>query len=57
VPNLEVHLLDFHSDIYGKRLKVFFTRRIREEKRFSSPGELVEQIRMDISRARDAQTD
>ncbi|HBV98847.1 MAG: riboflavin biosynthesis protein RibF [Peptococcaceae bacterium BICA1-7] len=57
VPNLEVHLLDFHSDLYGKRLKVFFTRRIREEKRFSSPGELVEQIRMDISRARDAQTD
>lgn len=57
VPNLEVHLLDFHSDLYGKRLKVFFTRRIREEKRFSSPGELVEQIRMDISRARAALTD
>ena len=53
-PNLEVHLLDFHGDLYGKEIKVFFTRRIREEKRFSSPGELVEQIRADINRARAA---
>jgi riboflavin kinase/FMN adenylyltransferase len=57
VPNLEVHLLDFHADLYGKRLKVFFTRRIREEKRFSSVGELVDQIRLDINCARAAQTD
>ncbi len=56
-PDLEVHLLDFQGDLYGKRIKVFFTRRIREEKRFSSPGELVEQIRMDINRARAALTD
>lgn len=55
--DLEVHLLDFQGDLYGKQIKVFFTRRIREEKRFSSPGELVEQIRMDISRARAALTD
>lgn len=53
-PNLEVHLLDFQGDIYGKWVKVFLTRRIREEKRFSSPSELVEQIRTDISRAREA---
>jgi len=53
-PNLEVHLLDFHADLYGKEIKVFFTRRIREEKRFSSPGELIEQIRADINRARAA---
>lgn len=53
-PNLEVHLLDFQGDLYGKEIKVFFTRRIREEKRFSSPGELVEQIRCDINRARAA---
>ncbi|MFZ5642389.1 MAG: bifunctional riboflavin kinase/FAD synthetase [Bacillota bacterium] len=57
LPNLEVHLLDFHSDLYGKKIKVIFTRRIREEKRFSSPGELVQQIRMDINRARAALTD
>lgn len=51
-PNLEVHLLDFHSDLYGKQIKVFLTGRIREEKRFASAGELVEQIRSDISMAR-----
>ncbi|MHB8156993.1 MAG: bifunctional riboflavin kinase/FAD synthetase [Desulfocucumaceae bacterium] len=56
-PNLEVHLLDFYSELYGKKIKVFFTRRIREEKRFSSPGELVEQIHKDINRARAALTD
>ncbi|MFZ5646305.1 MAG: bifunctional riboflavin kinase/FAD synthetase [Bacillota bacterium] len=55
-PNLEVHLLDFQGDLYGKQIKVFLTRRIREEKRFSSPGELVEQIRSDINRARAAFT-
>lgn len=55
-PNLEVHLLDFQGDLYGKGIKVFFTGRIREEKRFSSPGELVEQIRSDINRARAAFT-
>lgn len=50
--NLEVHLLDFYEDLYGKNIKVFFTRRLREERRFSSPGELVEQIRIDIRDAR-----
>lgn len=52
--NLEVHLLDFYEDLYGKNIKVFFTRRLREERRFSSPGELVEQIRIDINQARTA---
>jgi riboflavin kinase/FMN adenylyltransferase len=52
VRNLEVHLLDFYGDLYGSTIKVYFTGRLRDEKRFSSPGELVEQIRIDISRAR-----
>ncbi len=52
IRNLEVHLLDFYGDLYGKKIKVYFTGRLRDEKRFSSPGELVEQIRIDISRAR-----
>ncbi len=56
-PEMEVHLLDFQGDLYGKQIKVFLTGRLREEKRFSSPGELVEQIRLDISRARAAFSD
>ena len=50
--NLEVHLLDFQGELYGKRIRVFIHRRIRGEKRFSSPIELVEQINMDINQAR-----
>lgn len=50
--NLEVHLLDFCQDLYGKQMVVLFTRRIREEKRFQSVAELVEQIHRDIDTAR-----
>jgi len=50
--NIEVHLLDFCEDLYGKQIKVSFTRRIREEKKFASPVELIKQIEMDIHEAR-----
>ena len=50
--NLEVHLLDFCQDLYGKKIVVLFTRRIREEIRFQSVAELVEQIHRDIDTAR-----
>lgn len=50
--NLEVHLLDFCSDLYGRQIKVYLKRKLRDEKRFSSPTELIEQINFDISRAR-----
>ncbi len=38
---LEVHLLDFHSDLYGKVLDVQFIKRLREERKFSGPEELI----------------
>ncbi len=50
--SIEVHLLDFYGDLYGKRIKVFFTRRLRGEKRFASVQELVKQIERDILHAR-----
>lgn len=50
--NLEVHLLDFYQDLYGKHIKVNFTRRLREEKRFNSVSELIQQIERDILEAR-----
>lgn len=49
---VEVFLLDFHGDLYGKRLEISFTRRLREERRFGSAAELVEQIRKDVAAAR-----
>lgn len=55
--NIEVHLLDFYGNLYGKRIKVFFTKRLREEKRFCSVSELVQQIEQDIIHARAALQD
>jgi len=51
-PNVEAHLLDFHRDIYGKGVKVEFVTRLRDELRFDSVQELVEQIQHDITQTR-----
>ncbi len=50
--SLEAHLLDFNENIYGKRLRVFFIDKIRDEKRFESIPELVCQIQKDSHKAR-----
>jgi len=52
VPIVEVHLLDFEGDLYGKALTVGFVERIRDERRFDSADALVGQIRDDIAIAR-----
>ena len=50
---LEIHLLDFDRDIYGKDLEVRFTRYLRAEKKFENVEALVAQIRADVKQARD----
>ncbi len=45
--SLETHILNFDEDIYDKLLLVSFTHRIREEKKFSSPEALAEQLEKD----------
>ncbi|HXI09345.1 MAG TPA: bifunctional riboflavin kinase/FAD synthetase [Thermodesulfobacteriota bacterium] len=50
--SVEVHLLDFDSDLYGERMEVHFIRRLRSEKKFKSAGDLAAQIRKDTERAR-----
>jgi riboflavin kinase/FMN adenylyltransferase len=52
-PTLEVHILDFNRNIYGEEIEVNFKKRIRDEIRFSSPAELVTQIRKDIEWAKE----
>jgi riboflavin kinase/FMN adenylyltransferase len=49
---LEAHLLDYDGDLYGQQLKLEFIERLRDELRFISRNELVEQIRLDIDQAR-----
>lgn len=46
-PVIEVHLFGFDKGIYGKDIEVIFTRKLREEKRFSGREALVKQIRID----------
>ena len=49
--SLEVHLLDFHGDLYDKELAISFQSFLREEKKFSSLEELQKQIAEDIRKA------
>lgn len=49
---VEVHLLDASPDLYGQRLRVTFEHRLRAERRFDGPDELVAQIRQDVAEAR-----
>ncbi|RME28553.1 MAG: bifunctional riboflavin kinase/FAD synthetase [Deltaproteobacteria bacterium] len=49
---LEVHVLDFQGDLYGRELRVDFMARLRDERRFSDVDALVRQIRQDVDDAR-----
>ncbi len=53
IPILEVHLLDFKEDLYNQTLRVRFIERLRDEKKFSSVQELIQQIEADIRLARE----
>ncbi len=48
-PTLEAYIINFDGDIYGKRIRVEFVKRIRPEKKFDSIEALVEQIEQDVS--------
>ena len=50
---VEVHILDFNANIYGRKIRVNFIKRIRDEKKFSSISELVDQIHLDIAAGRE----
>lgn len=47
---LEVHLLDFDGDLYGRDLRVEFVERMRDERKFESKEALIEQLSKDRSR-------
>lgn len=49
---VEVHLLDFSGDLYGKTLNVDFLSRIRDVVHFNSQQELLVQISRDIANVR-----
>ena len=50
--SIEIHILDFKSDIYGEGLKVSVVKKIRKEKKFSSVEELKKVLKLDENKVR-----
>lgn len=50
--SIEVHILDFAGDLYGRKLRIEFVERLRDDRRFADAEELVRQIQADIEQAR-----
>jgi riboflavin kinase / FMN adenylyltransferase len=50
---VETHIIDFEGDIYGKKIEVFFLKKIRDEKKFNGTEELKNQIKKDMLKARE----
>jgi riboflavin kinase/FMN adenylyltransferase len=49
---IEAHLLDFDEDLYGKAITLHFLKRLREERKFESAGQLIEQMNKDKEESR-----
>ncbi len=49
---VEVYVLDYHSDRYGRQLKIDIMARLRGEKQFATAEELKKQITEDIKQGR-----
>ncbi len=50
---IETYVLDFSSDVYGERVRLYFVDRLREERKFPSVMALTEQIGRDIEATRE----
>jgi riboflavin kinase / FMN adenylyltransferase len=49
---IEVYLLDFDADLYGQEVTIDFVERLRGDRGFDSPDELVRQMEMDEEHGR-----
>jgi len=49
---IEVHILDFHGDLYERSLVVEVHARLRDQRKFDSGEELAEQIAADVEQVR-----
>jgi riboflavin kinase/FMN adenylyltransferase len=48
---IEVHLIGFSGDVYGKLIEVEFVGRLRDTRPFNGVSELVAQLQQDVERA------
>ena len=49
---LEAHVVGFQGNLYGQRLRVAFTRRLRPERKFANANALIAAMARDVSRTR-----
>lgn len=52
-PRVEAYLLDFDRNLYGRRLKLSFIHRLRDELRFANVDALIEQMNQDLIQGRE----
>jgi riboflavin kinase / FMN adenylyltransferase len=52
---LEVNILDFNQDIYGFNLRIDFLQRLRDELKFDSADQLIQQMQYDEKLSRELQ--
>ena len=45
--SIEVHIIDFSGNLYHQNIKLYFHKRVRDELKFNSIEELVEQLKRD----------
>lgn len=45
---VEVYVVDYHDDLYGRELKLDFMERLRDEKKFNTVAELKKQMAEDV---------
>ena len=50
---LEIHVLDFNDDIYGRHVSVEFLQKLRDEEKYPDLESLRQQIALDVEQARD----
>jgi riboflavin kinase/FMN adenylyltransferase len=50
---VEAHLIDYDQDLYGRKLRIAFVRRLRGERRFPSSEELIAAMHRDVADARE----
>lgn len=51
--SIEVYLLDFHGDIYGRKMEIYFVERLRQEKKFPDAASLIRQMEKDVELTRE----
>jgi riboflavin kinase/FMN adenylyltransferase len=45
--SIEVHILNFDNNVYGRKISIIFRKRLRDEKKFDNLEQLTEQMVLD----------